>query len=472
MFTRYTLLGSVLAAALLVSAAPASALPGDPGISAPNFRLNDNTLEPGCFVPGRNAPVDVDGHLVFSQDGITGEVHVTVSDGAAFSIDQVLAPSPIDGYNVVNTFDTGTVNSDPDIDPGQTATGITSPTRFVAIGDLIICLSNHGDAVQNEPYNQEAGGLVSAINRPIVVPKVTALGVSAITVLNTYKIGFGYSIEKWYTRPAFETTEDGNALFPSVTDPNAVPSPTFGSNLPFAVVMRQRLGDLPYDARRVNDVDKAGESWTGGNPDDGQDVLLRQSGDLTAWTDSGGNGLLTTLTQGDLPISWELRASLAGPGSHRKVTFTDDMLRAWNASWQAYYLGKGPKPTLPLAPGTNSPTPNTSVVVNLPESSTSSATSSTLSQTVTSAVAAATRCVSTRAIKVTLTKGALRGTASFNGKTAQAKKSNGRLKAPISFKGLESQRGQWVLVRVREKVKTKAHPHGTWKTSTRVFKLC
>lgn len=472
MFHRFTLFASVLASALLMSAGTALALPGDPGISAPNFRLTDTTLEPGCFIPGRNAPVDVDGHLVFSQDGITGEAHVTVSDGAAFSIDQVLAPSPIDGYNVLNTFDTGTSAADPDIDPGQTATGITSPTRFVVLSDLIICISNHGDAVQNEPYTQEAGGLVSAVNRPILVPKVTALGSSAITVLNTYKIGFGYSVEKWYSRPAFETAEDGNALFPSVTDPNAIPSPTFGDDLPFAVVLRQRLGDLPYDARRVNDVDKAGESWTGGNPDDGQDVVFRATGDDTAWTDSGGNGLLTTLTQGDLPISWELRPSLAGPGSHRKVAFTDDMLRAWNSAWQAYYVGKGPKPTLPLAPGTNSPTPNTSVVVNLPETSTSSLTTSTLTQAVVSAVNDAQNCISARSLKVTLSKGAMRGTAAFNGKTIQAQKSSGRYKAKVSFAGLHGSKGQWVLVRVREKVKSKAHPKGVWKSGTRVYKLC
>jgi len=65
---------------------------------------------------------------------------------------------------------------------------------------------------------------VPAKNRPVLVPHVTALGVSALEDLNTYKIGFGYSVEKWYSRPAFETAEDGNGLFASVTDPNGFPS--------------------------------------------------------------------------------------------------------------------------------------------------------------------------------------------------------------------------------------------------------
>ena len=86
----------------------------------------------------------------------------------------------------------------------------------------------------------------------------------------------------------------------------------------------------------MNDVDKAGESWTHGDVDDGQDVFLRRTGDDTAWTDSNGNGLLTTLTQGDLPIQWSLRPSLAGPASFREAELTDDQLRAWNAAWQAY----------------------------------------------------------------------------------------------------------------------------------------
>ena len=35
-------------------------------------------------------------------------------------------------------------------------------------------------------------------------------------------------------------------------------------------------------------------------------------------------------------------------------------------SWQAFYDGTGPKPALPLAPGTNAPAPHAGVVVNVP----------------------------------------------------------------------------------------------------------
>jgi hypothetical protein len=81
-------------------------------------------------------------------------------------------------------------------------------------------------------------------------------------------------------------------------------------------------------------------------------------------------GLATFTAEGDLPLSWAIKPSLAPQSYGRKVTLTDDMLQAWNAAWQAYYAGKGPKPALPLAPGTNSPAPNPSitVIVNNPES--------------------------------------------------------------------------------------------------------
>jgi hypothetical protein len=359
---------SAMVGALALPAA-AYAVPGDRAISNPApgvFRLDDGNLEPGCFVPGRTSRVDLDSHLVIGVDAVTEEAHVSVTNGASYSVDQVLVASSTDGYNVVNAFDTGTINNDPDVDPGQTATLLKSTTRFLDRDDIIVCVSGHGDAVQNEPYDQEDGGLVSAINRPIVAPKVTALGVHPLLGVNKFKIGFGYSTEQWYTRPAFETTEDGNGLFASVTDPEGVFSPTFGDNLPSRVAMFPRPNDFPYDAQRVNDVDESNEAWF--NPDvfDGQTLLARQAGDDTAW-------VTRFLTQGDLSYSWTLRPSLASPDSERSATLTDDDYRAWNAAWQAYYRGAGPKPSLPLAPGTNSPTPNTTVIVNLPESRPTSA---------------------------------------------------------------------------------------------------
>ena len=368
----------VVTAAMAFAAGPAFALPGDRAIdSSSPFRLDGRNLEPGCFIPGRYSNADIDSHLTVGLNPVQEEMHVTVSDGASFSVDQVLVPSPIDGYKVYNTFDTGTVNNDPDIDPGQTATGMNSPTRLIDNRDVVVCVSGHGDAAQNEPYNQEAGGLVSAKNRPILTPKVTAFGVSALEALHTYRIGFGYDATKWYTKPAFLDAEDHPLFIPTVTDPNGFPSPTFGDNLPAFVSLFPRA-DGSYDARRVNDVDKAGESWVTQFPtdetsaNDNQTFLFSQNGDLTAWADdpisrNDDRNLFTDLTQGDFPISWTLRPSLAPPSSKRSVTFTLTDFFAWNKSWQDYYKG-GPLPTLPLAPGTNSPAPDTTVnvVVNPP----------------------------------------------------------------------------------------------------------
>jgi hypothetical protein len=351
------------------SASAAYALPGDRAISDSSpFRLNDNTLEPGCFIPGRFSNTDLDTHMVLGGSG--AELHVTLSDGSSYSVDQVLVPSRRDGYKVYNAFDTGTSSSDPDVDPGQTATGLKTGDGTIDRSDVIVCVSDHGDAGQNEPYQQEDGGLVSAKNRPILAPKVTAVGASAIGGLHAFKVGFGYDVEQWYAAPDF----DGAAAFATVADPNAFPSPTHHGNLPGLVDMFPRPADFPYDARRVNDVDSAREQWAFGDPTDGQTVLFKQDGDDTAWSDTrttnnGAFNLIATLTQGDLPLSWTLRPSLAAPDSERSATFTDDDFRAWNKSWQDFYQGKAPKPSMPLVPGTNSPdpAPNLTVIVNPPQ---------------------------------------------------------------------------------------------------------
>ena len=55
----------------------------------------------------------------------------------------------------------------------------------------------------------QAGPEVAAINRPIIQPLVSCLGASAIEPLNTYKVGFGYTVEEWYDftwADAFRTT--------------------------------------------------------------------------------------------------------------------------------------------------------------------------------------------------------------------------------------------------------------------------
>lgn len=462
--------GSLVAA---VFAAPAGAsLPGDPGISSSHpFRLNDMTLEPGCFVPGRG-PVDLDSHLdltYLSQGALATELHVSVDQDSPVNVDQVLVPSAFDGYNVYNTF--SNTNRPDDIGPNQTAVDMFAPDSNgidgpdpISQDDVIVCASDHGIA-QNEPYQQEAGGLVSAKNRPIIQPQVTALGVSALEDLNTYKIGFGYSADQWYSVPSY----DGANTPLTVTDPNAIPSPTFLGTLPGAVVLRQRPADFPYDAKRVNDVDKAGESWTHGNPDDGQDVVFKATGDSTAWTDSNGNGLLTTLTEGDLPISWTLRSSLAAPSSERSVSFSFDQLAAWNADWQAWYAGTGPKPTLPLAPGTNSPKPLAVLIVNPPETAPaapSGATSITVVQQV-PVQPSSNRCVSNRKIHLRFSKKVQSLKIHFGSKTINTRGH----KVTLDFTGMSANHSaQMAVVSITERVRHGKHTR--IRHISKLYKLC
>jgi hypothetical protein len=118
--------------------------------------------------------------------------------------------------------------------------------------------------------------------------------------------------------------------------------------------------------------------------DHGQPEVFHRAGDPYAYLhnsvtapDGSGRGpfgLLTFTTEGDLPISWAIKASLGPERDLRKVELTDDFLRDWERSWQAYYAGTGPKPTLRLAPGTNSPAPRPGAVVNLPVRATAAGT--------------------------------------------------------------------------------------------------
>jgi hypothetical protein len=491
------------------TAGPAFALPGDRAIdSSSPFRLDGRNLEPGCFIPGRFSNADVDSHLTIGLNPLQEEMHITVEDGASYSVDQVLVPSPIDGYKIYSTFDTGTVNNDADIDPGQTATGMHSPTRLIDNRDVIVCISGHSDAAQNEPYQSEAGGLVSAKNRPILQPKVTAFGVSAISNLKTYKIGFGYTTEKWYVKPAFLDAEDHPLFIPTVTDPNALPSPTFGDNLPAFVSLFPRADNAVYDARRVNDVDKASEQWSlFGLPsvlnpplaNDNQSFLFGQAGDLTAWTDDptarslvfDGRNLITTLTQGDLPMKWTLRASLAASTSKRSATFTLADYFAWNKSWQDYYRG-GKLPTLALAPGTNSPDPDPSitVVVNpvltqpvptpgnpnppaVPVAPVSTApvtvggVTPAGGQAISNAVNANSSCTSTRVIKIRFAKSAKSAHIRFRGHTVQAKMVNGRLQATADMRGYKAHPGSLMKVTTLSRSKS-----GRVTVIQRVFKVC
>ena len=363
-------------------ASPALALPGDDAIlSQAPFRLNPDTLEPGCQLAGRMDSSHL--NLTYLDKGeIAQELHITVRNSAPFSVDQVLVPSKLDGYAIYKSFDTGTTNNDPDIDPNQTGTGMFArdSNKFdgpdpIDKADVIVCVSDHNDNVTNRPYQADVvPGEVATPDRPIFQPTIAALGVSAVENLHTYKVGFGYNTVQWYS-PFAEV-----GMGP-ITDP-----------MQFAdhVLIKYRA-DQP-GVLRVNDFDEFGEQFNDPHSEKsgyGQPVVFHKNGDPYAYlnksfpgtVDGGGlpaafreltadqtsaMGLLTFTAQGDLPLKWTIKPSLAPTSYSRNVSLTDDQLRSWEASWQAYYKG-GPKPTMPLAPGTNSPAPTSSVVVNAPE---------------------------------------------------------------------------------------------------------
>ena len=358
MQVRFALFMSALLAVFSLAAASAfaSGLPGDSAVlSTSPFRLNPYTLEPSCYRADRIS--DVDSHVLFDS-GIAEEAHITVEDGSAVSVDQVLVPDPYGGYNVVNSFDTGTINNDPDIDPGQTATGLRSLGRWVDNHDIIACVSQHGDAGQNEPYEAQPNGEVAAKNRPTITPTITGLGLSAIGDLHTFKVGFGYSTHNgadWYADP----NSLFDPLFPvHLTDPELL----FGDQF----VEIDARADQP-GVRRVNDIDVAGEQYSPfdhDTADHGQIQVFRKLGDengsfCVAPDNCGGSlgvfHLLAFDTQGDLPLTWTVKPSLADDSHKRSVSLTEANFLAWYKSWQDVYAGKAAQPLYPLAPGTNPP---------------------------------------------------------------------------------------------------------------------
>src|SRR4051794_23690226 len=172
---RLALLAGTSLAVFAAGTATASAEYGDAGIvnDAPAFRLNPHTLEPGCFLPGQGRHhngVDVDSHIDVTQR--FGNAQITIKDGANYSVDQVLVPGYRTGYAVYNRFDTGSINNDQDIDPTQTATDMSAPSNApIDTYGVIVCVSDHPDGDQNEPYISDGlPGEVAAVNRPIIQP--------------------------------------------------------------------------------------------------------------------------------------------------------------------------------------------------------------------------------------------------------------------------------------------------------------
>jgi len=471
---RFVLFLSALVASFSMAAASSFAAyhdGKDKAVDSANpFRLDSRHLEPGCYELGRL----VSDGLVDLGDS-NEELQVRVPDIFGASIDQVLVAGEHSGYRVYNTFDTGSISNDADIDPNQTATDMQGfGGDDVDEYDTIVCKSDHEDSGQNEPYIQDGlPGEVAAKNRPIIQPTLAALGVSAVEPLNTYKLGFGYEVEEWY---APHTIADNPVFELPLTDPMAKWSGFTHVWIPTRV---EQDGVL-----RHNDIDDFGESFADPHherADHGQPEVFHMNGDAQAYLhnsiagpDGSGRGpwgLLTFTTEGDLPISWTVKASLAPEAYSRSVEVTDEFLRDWERDWQAYYQGTGPKPTLPLAPGTNAPAPRPGAVVNVPPSA-PPAGSTVINNTtiVQAAPVTSNRCMSGRVAKVTLSKKARKGSIKYMGKsglrTAKARKAGGRLSAKADFRGVGAEAGTYSAVTVREKTK------GGWRESTRLFKLC
>ena len=470
---RLVLFLSALAAMFAVgtTSAVADSSYGDKAVAddVPTFRLNPYTLEPGCYLAKDLAGAHVDiGDTLKSA-------HITVRPRMDFSVDQALVPGKKSGYVVYNAFDTGTVNNDPDIDPDQTGVNLEAAGDDVEKRDIVVCISDHEDSGQNEPYEQAADGEVAAKNRPIIQPTIAALGVSAIEPLNTYKLGFGYSIERWY---APHIIADSPPFELALTDPQAFAA--------FTHVFVKTRAEQP-GVRRINDIDDFGESFADPHSeksDHGQPEVFNMNGDPQAYLhnsvtapDGSGRGplgLLTFSTEGDLPISWTVKASLAPERYTRDVDLTDDEFRAWERSWQAYYCG-GPKPTMALAPGTNAPAPRPSTcVVNPPPPAPPAPPAVTNNTTIIQSAPAATvsnRCVSGRSVRLALSKKAQKGAIRYVGskgvRTVKARRSNGRLRATADFRGVSADSGTYAAVSVREKMKK-----GGWRERTLLLKLC
>jgi hypothetical protein len=296
-------------------------------------------------------------------------------------------------------------------------------------------------------------------------------------------MGLGYSVEKWYDE---YTIADSPAFTLDWTDPMAALDNPDGSNTPSHLSIPPRIAGPLFSSTadgpgvlRVNDIDTSGELFADPHfeaADYGQTDVFNVAGDAQSFCLGGPcAGLISFGTQGDLPVSWSLKPSLAMVSSLRKVQFTDDDFRAWDKAWQNYYAGTGPKPTLPLTPGTNSPTPRVVVVVNppvvrppaTPATPAPAAVPVTTVTNTTTNIVVDNSCTSNRVVKVTFAKSAKSGSLRFNGKTVKARRSHGRLRATANLRGIKGPKGSYVTVIQRSKSK-----HGKRSERVRLYKLC
>ena len=144
-----------------------------------------------------------------------------------------------------------------------------------------------------------AGPEVAAINRPIIQPLVSCLGASAIEPLNTYKVGFGYTVEEWYDFTWADAFRYDGVIGPGLSfgDPQAFD--TDGDYHFDHVFIKNRAEQA--GVRRYNDFDEYGEQYSDPHSEKtsyGQPVVFNENGDLAAYlhkslpgiVDGGGLG--------------------------------------------------------------------------------------------------------------------------------------------------------------------------------------
>ena len=257
---------AAVTAAMAFTAGPAFALPGDRAIddSSP-FRLDERNLEPGCFHPGRG-PVDLDtphrpdvsrarGHRPRAARHRRRRLAVQRRSGAR--------PSAIDGYEVYNTFETAPDDA-ADIDPNYTAVDLFAPDSNdldgpdpIDTNDVIVCVSDHGVAAERAV---PVGGRRPRVCQEPADPRPQGHGLRRQRDLEPEDVQDRLRLHR-------RAVVQGSDLRrrEHVPVPPTVPTPTRSRRPRSAAICRDFVSLFPradgdYDARRVNDVDKARSS--------------------------------------------------------------------------------------------------------------------------------------------------------------------------------------------------------------------
>jgi hypothetical protein len=194
---------------------------------------------------------------------------------------------------------------------------------------------------------------VYAKNRPIIKPTIASLGQGAVRGIKGYKLGLGHSVEKWYSTA--NAGAGGETPLLRLTDPmgflldKLTTVPVLGGTSTMATIdgdaghvqIPPRIAGPRFDAvsdgpsvLRVNDIDIATEEFQSPHfefADYDQTDTFNVQGDAQSFCLGGFScaGIVAFGAQGDLPIKWTVKASLAAVESMRDVSLTPAMFDAW-----------------------------------------------------------------------------------------------------------------------------------------------